>query len=81
MLKKILTAWCKFLSKSDSLYVLNESPSGWKSEAAQRAVGIEQFEHARGGTGFEPWRIAQHPAAAHFSTPGTNLPFSMWAGT
>jgi phosphatidylserine decarboxylase len=45
MLKKILTAWCKFLSKSDSLYVLNDSPSGWKSEAAQKAVGIEQFEH------------------------------------
>jgi hypothetical protein len=45
MLKKILTAWCKFLSKSDSLYVLNESPWGWKNEAAQRAVGIEQFEH------------------------------------
>jgi phosphatidylserine decarboxylase len=41
MLKKILTAWCKFLSKSDSLYVLNDSPSGWKSEAAQKAVGIE----------------------------------------
>jgi hypothetical protein len=29
------------------LYVLNESQSGWKSEAAQRAVGIEQFEHDR----------------------------------
>jgi phosphatidylserine decarboxylase len=28
MLKKILTAWCKFLSTKDSLYVLNDSPSG-----------------------------------------------------
>jgi phosphatidylserine decarboxylase len=45
MLKKILTAWCEFLSSADSLYVLNDSPSGWKSPAAQRAVGIEQFEH------------------------------------
>jgi phosphatidylserine decarboxylase len=45
MLKKILTAWCKFLSKNDSLYVLNESPSGWKCAAAQKAVGIEQYEH------------------------------------
>jgi phosphatidylserine decarboxylase len=27
------------------LYVLNDSPTGWKCEAAQRAVGIEQFVH------------------------------------
>jgi phosphatidylserine decarboxylase len=45
MLKRILTAWCKFLSKKDSLYVLNDSPSGWKCAAAQKAVGIEQYEH------------------------------------
>ena len=45
MLKKILTAWCGFLDSADSLYVLNDSPSGWKCPAAQRAVGIEQFEH------------------------------------
>ena len=29
----------------DSLYVLNESPSGWKSAEAQRTVGMEQYEH------------------------------------
>jgi len=45
MLKKILTVWCEFLSSRDSLYVLNESPTGWKSPEAQRAVGIEQFEY------------------------------------
>jgi phosphatidylserine decarboxylase len=45
MLKKILTAWCEFLSSSDSLYVLNDSPSGWKSAKAQRIIGIEQYEH------------------------------------
>ncbi|MBV9315321.1 MAG: phosphatidylserine decarboxylase family protein [Pseudonocardia sp.] len=45
MLKKILTAWCEFLSSSGSLYVLNDSPSGWKCAAAQRAVGIEQYQH------------------------------------
>ncbi|MDP9073365.1 MAG: phosphatidylserine decarboxylase family protein [Actinomycetota bacterium] len=45
MLKKILTTWCKFLSSRDSLYVLNDSPSGWKCDAARRAVGIEQFEY------------------------------------
>ncbi len=45
MLKKILTAWCTFLSSGDSRYVLNDSPSGWKSAAARQAVGIEQYEH------------------------------------
>jgi phosphatidylserine decarboxylase len=45
MLKKIVTVWSEFLSSGDSLYVLNDSPSGWKSAEAQRAVGIEQFEY------------------------------------
>jgi phosphatidylserine decarboxylase len=45
MIKKILTVWCEFLSSGDSLYVLNESASGWKSEQAQRTVGMEQYEH------------------------------------
>jgi phosphatidylserine decarboxylase len=45
MLKKILAVWCEFLSSGDSLYVLNDSPSGWKSADAQRTVGIEQYEH------------------------------------
>jgi phosphatidylserine decarboxylase len=45
MVKKILNVWCEFLSSGDSLYVLNESTSGWKSEEAQRTVGMEQYEH------------------------------------
>jgi phosphatidylserine decarboxylase len=45
MLKKILTAWCEFLDGPESLYVLNDSPSGWKCAAARDAVGIEQFEY------------------------------------
>ena len=45
MLKKILTAWCEFLSSADSLYVLNDSPSGWKSDAAQAKVGMDQYEY------------------------------------
>ena len=45
MLKEILTAWCEFLDSRDSLYVLNDSPSGWKCDAARRAVGIEQYRH------------------------------------
>ncbi len=45
MLEKILGVWCEFLSSGDSRYVLNETPSGWKSDAARQAVGIEQYEH------------------------------------
>ena len=45
MFKKILTAWCEFLTSSDSRYVLNDSPSGWKCNAARRAVGIDQYQY------------------------------------
>lgn len=57
MLKKILTEWCGFLDSADSLYVLNDSPSGWMCPAARRAVGIEQFQHDAQGKhwGFASW--------------------------
>jgi phosphatidylserine decarboxylase len=45
MLKKILTAWCEFLDSPDSRYVLNDSPSGWKSDEAQQIIGIDQFQY------------------------------------
>ncbi|MBV9819568.1 MAG: phosphatidylserine decarboxylase family protein [Solirubrobacterales bacterium] len=45
MLKKILTTWCEFLSGRDSLYVLNDSPAGWKCAQARRTVGMGQYEH------------------------------------
>ena len=45
MLQKILTAWCDFLNSADSRYVLNDSPTGWKSAAAQRAIGIDQYQY------------------------------------
>lgn len=45
ILKRILNAWCDFLSSPRSLYVLNDSPAGWTSQAARRAIGIEQYEH------------------------------------
>ena len=45
MLKKILTAWGEFLDSGDSRYVLNDSPTGWKCDAAKRAIGIDQYEH------------------------------------
>jgi phosphatidylserine decarboxylase len=45
MLKKILGVWCDFLSSPESLYVLNDSESGWTSAAAQHAIGIDQYQH------------------------------------
>ena len=45
MLGKVLRAWCEFLSGPESLYVLNDSPGGWKSEQARRVVGMEEFQH------------------------------------
>ena len=45
MVRKILGAWCEFLSSRDSIYVLNDSPSGWKCAEAQRAVGMQQYAH------------------------------------
>lgn len=44
-LKKVLNAWCEFLSGPDSRYVLNDSPAGWKSAEAQQAVGMDQYRH------------------------------------
>jgi len=57
MLKQILTAWCKFLSSGDSLYVLNDSPSGWKCDEARRAVGIDQYQYDPQDEhwGFDSW--------------------------
>jgi len=57
MLKKILTVWGDFLSGPGSLYVLNDSDAGWTSEAARRAIGIEQYQHdpADQHWGFTSW--------------------------
>ena len=44
-LRKMLRAWCEFLDSPDSRYVLNDSQHGWKSDAAQRAVGMHQFQY------------------------------------
>ena len=56
MLKKILTAWCEFLSSRDSLYVLNDSPPAGRARSPA-TVGIEQFEHDPEDEywGFESW--------------------------
>jgi phosphatidylserine decarboxylase len=45
MLRKVLTVWCEFLSSEASRYVLNDSETGWKSERAQRTIGMEEYQH------------------------------------
>jgi phosphatidylserine decarboxylase len=57
MFRKILGVWCDFLSGPDSRYVLNDAPSGWKSEAARKAIGIGQFQHDPDDKywGFKSW--------------------------
>lgn len=57
MFRKVLDAWCEFLSSSSSLYVLNDSASGWKSPEAQKAVGINDYLHDRSDEhwGFTSW--------------------------
>jgi phosphatidylserine decarboxylase len=42
MFKRILTAWCDFLSSPASLYVINDSPRGWKCASAKKSTKIEQ---------------------------------------
>jgi phosphatidylserine decarboxylase len=57
MLKKIMSAWCQFLSSEASLYVLNDGPNGWKCAEAQRLTRMEEFEHnpAHPSWGFSSW--------------------------
>ena len=57
MLRKVLAVWCEFLDGPESLYVLNDSPTGWKSERARETVGMDQFEHdpADPHWGFTSW--------------------------
>lgn len=43
--RKILDAWSGYLSGPKSLYVLNDSPTGWMCPEAARAIGIGQYVH------------------------------------
>jgi phosphatidylserine decarboxylase len=55
--KKVLEAWGVFLSSEQSLYVLNDSSSGWMSDKASEVVGIDDYEHdpAAAHWGFASW--------------------------
>jgi phosphatidylserine decarboxylase len=44
-LKAILHEWCEFLNTPASLYVLNDSPYGWKCERARRDVDMTLYQH------------------------------------
>jgi len=57
LLKKLLTVWCEFLSSPESLYVLNDSDTGWMSPAAREVIGIDQYQHDAGDPhwGFTSW--------------------------
>lgn len=57
MFRKILNAWCEFLSSPASLYVLNDSPTGWKSPAAIKATNMTQFQYDPSDRywGFKSW--------------------------
>jgi len=56
-LRKILRAWCEFLSSPESLYVMNDSPKGWKCEEAKKAMKMDQFVHdpSHPTWGFKSW--------------------------
>ncbi|HKD05727.1 MAG TPA: phosphatidylserine decarboxylase family protein [Bryobacteraceae bacterium] len=57
MFKKILKVWTDFLNSPNSLYVLNDTPTGWLSEAAQKAIHLDEFVHDSSAPfyGFKSW--------------------------
>lgn len=57
MLKKILQVWRKFLDSPKSLYVLNDSDAGWKCDAAQAKLHMDDFKHDKDARywGFKSW--------------------------
>jgi hypothetical protein len=40
---RIIAVWCEYLTSAASLHVINDSPRGWKFEAAQKRVGMEEW--------------------------------------
>ena len=57
MLKKVLAAWAQFLDSPASLYVLNETATGWLCPAALNALNIEEYCHDSKAPfyGFKSW--------------------------
>ena len=57
MLKKVLTTWTQFLDSPASLYVLNETPTGWLCPAALKALNMDEYVHDPKAPfcGFKSW--------------------------
>lgn len=45
VLKKVLAAWAQYLDSPASLYVLNETTTGWLCPAALKAINMEEHVH------------------------------------
>jgi len=56
-LKKVLAAWARFLDSPASLYVLNETPTGWLCPAALEAIHMDEYVHDPKAAlfGFRSW--------------------------
>ena len=83
MFRRILKAWCEFLSSPASLYVLNDSPRGWKCAAARKSTRIEEFQYKPREKywGFAPGTITSpddsSPVHGRSRTPKTTRSSSM----
>ena len=57
MIRRILQAWCEFLSGPESRSVLNDSPTGWMCASARESTGIDQFQIDESAPhwGFRSW--------------------------
>jgi phosphatidylserine decarboxylase len=57
MFRKVLGVWTRFLNSEDSLYVLNDTPAGWLSPSAQKALHLDEFltDPTKPFLGFKSW--------------------------
>lgn len=57
MLKKVLAAWAQFLDSPASLYVLNETSTGWLCPAALKAINMDEYVYDAKAPfyGFKSW--------------------------
>ncbi len=57
MFKKVLAVWTQFLDSAASLYVLNETPTGWLCPAALKAIHMNEYVHDPQAPffGFKSW--------------------------
>lgn len=57
MFLKVLNVWTKFLDSGDSLYVLNDTATGWLSPEARKAIHLDEFQTdpSQPYLGFKSW--------------------------